>query len=81
MYSDEKAATTLYGKADKRILTTTPFVGELEYGQSRDGYWTYDLMVVQLEDCIDVLQHLYPNFDFYSYWTTAMVTIAYSLMG
>ena len=63
-YSDEEAAYTIYGNAIKRKLTSTPFVEELEYGQNKDGYWTYDRMILQLEDCIDVLKVLFPDFDF-----------------
>ena len=63
-YSDEKAATVLFGKPEKQKLTTTPFVRELEYGQNKEGYWSYEHMVIQLEDCVDVLKHLYPDFDF-----------------
>ena len=36
---------------------------ELEYGKNKNGYWTYDHMVIQLEDCVDVLTHLYPEFE------------------
>ena len=42
----------------KDDLTTTPFVRELEYGSNYDGYWTYDHMILQFEDIIDVLQYL-----------------------
>ena len=63
-YSDEKAAVSMNGKADKKELTTSPFVTELEYGQNKEGYWSYYQMVLQLEDCIDVLKWAYPDFDF-----------------
>jgi hypothetical protein len=29
-----------------------------------NGYWKYDHMVLQMEDCIDVVKVLWPNFDF-----------------
>ena len=48
----------------KKKLTCSPFVRELEYGQNGDGYWTYESMVVQLEDCIDVLKMVHPEFDY-----------------
>ena len=63
-YSDEQAATVLFGSAKKQPLTITPFLRQLEYGQNKEGYWTYDHMVVQLEDCIDVLKVQFPEFDF-----------------
>jgi hypothetical protein len=37
----------------------------LEYGANNDGYWTYEAMVLQLEDCVDYLQVLYLMFDFF----------------
>ena len=36
----------------------------LEYGSGKDGYWTYHHMVIQIEDCIDCLSYLYPQFDY-----------------
>ena len=63
-YSDEDAATILFGTAKKTKLTTSPFVRELEYGANKEGYWTYDNMLVQFEDCVDVLKVMYPQFDF-----------------
>ena len=47
----------------KDELTVSPFVRELEYGNGHDGYWSYEHMVCQIEDCIDALQHVYPQFD------------------
>ena len=63
-YSDETAAKIVYGKAEKHDLESSPFVVEFEYGQNKEGYWNYDHMVLQIEDCVDVLQYMYPNFDF-----------------
>ena len=63
-YSDEEAACSIYGNTTKKELTSSPFVQELEYGQNKEGYWTYDRMILQLEDCVDVLKVLFPDFDF-----------------
>ena len=63
-YSDEKAAITLFGSAKKQLLTSTPFIRRLEYGQNKEGYWSYDHMVVQMEDVVDILQMQFPEFDF-----------------
>jgi hypothetical protein len=63
-YMDETAATLKNGSSMKQKLTSTPFTRTLEYGANSEGYWTYDAMVLQLEDCMDVLQTLYPQFDF-----------------
>ena len=63
-YSDESAATLKQGNANKKPLTTTPFVRKLEYGNTNEGYWSYECMILQLEDIIDILQHQFPEFDF-----------------
>jgi hypothetical protein len=62
-YCDPKAAIKLRGSSKKQALTKSPFVREFEYGQNNDGYWSYKHMVLQIEDCIDVLKVLFPNFD------------------
>ena len=58
-YRDKDAATYIHGKAEKRPLDSTPFYRELQYGSNLDGYWCYEHMVLQLEDCIDVLQAIH----------------------
>ena len=63
-YSEESAAEEIHGSVFKKELTHTPFVRELEYGKNKNGYWTYDHMVVQLEDCVDILTYMYPDFEF-----------------
>jgi hypothetical protein len=62
-YEDSKAAISKRGNAAKQPLTSSPFVIEFEYGANNDGYWAYEYMVLQLEDCIDVLRCLYPQYD------------------
>jgi hypothetical protein len=63
-YKDETAAMLKNGSSIKCRLTSTPFNRVLEYGANSKGYWMYDVMVLQLEDCMDVLQILFPQFDF-----------------
>ena len=63
-YSDEDAAITVNGSKKKDKLTCTPFVRYLEYGANNDGYWKYKNMILQLEDCVDVLQYMFPQFEF-----------------
>ena len=41
-----------------------PFCQGFEYGASDEGYWTYDQMVLQLEDRTDILKALCPSIDF-----------------
>ena len=62
-YSDEDAATIVHGSPYKPPLKESPFVRELQYGQNKDGYWNYEQMMTQLEDCVDALQTMYPEFD------------------
>lgn len=66
MYSDEVAAKAVNGNISKSALTSNPFVTEFEYGVSGQGYWDYNHMVLQLEDCIDVL-HVLNGSDTYDY--------------
>jgi hypothetical protein len=61
---DNKAAITKLGTSKKPKLTSSPFTHMLEYGVNSEGYWNYDAMVLRLEDCIDYLKVLYPNFDY-----------------
>ncbi len=43
---------------------TSPFFREFEYGQYTDGYWTFQQMVLQLEDCVDILNIKSPQYGF-----------------
>jgi hypothetical protein len=67
-YKDERAAIDTRKDKEqgfKQPLTESPFVREFEYGaNSEEGYWTYQHMVLQLEDCVDVLNVLFPQYDF-----------------
>ena len=63
-YLDEKAATTKKNTAAKKPLTLSPFVLEFEYSASEEGYWSYQHMVLQVEDCVNVLKTIYPQYDF-----------------
>jgi hypothetical protein len=66
-YTDTAAAKVVNNNSDQKkplTLDTNPFCLEFEYGSTAEGYWTYDHMVTQLEDCADVLKALHPEFDF-----------------
>jgi hypothetical protein len=53
-YSDVEAAKKIKGNTSRKAaLTGSPFVLEFEYGTNNQGYWDYDHMIIQLEDCID----------------------------
>jgi hypothetical protein len=52
------------GKTYKDPFNNSPFVLQFEYGANNQGYWKDDHVVLQMEDCIDVVKVLWPNFDF-----------------
>ena len=66
-YADEEAAKYVFGSSKKEDLPDfkekNPFVRYFLYGSSssKDGYWSYEHLAVQLEDCLDVLQCLYKD--------------------
>ena len=62
-YCDVNAAKNVRGTEEKQPLTNSPFVREFEYGANNEGYWSYEHMVLQMEDCIDVMHALYPDYD------------------
>jgi hypothetical protein len=35
------------------------------YGIQKQGYWNYDHMVLQLEDCVNCLKVLFPEYDYF----------------
>ncbi len=47
------------GGAGGKNLVESPFVKYFKYGYGagKEGYWTYDHMVVQFEDCVDCGKH------------------------
>ena len=65
LYTDQDAAMATRQHKQKKPLMTSPFIQEFEYGKNNDGYWTYQWMVCQLDDCVDVLKTLFGNqYDF-----------------
>jgi hypothetical protein len=63
-YRDGESAKAKRGTAIESPLTCSPFIREFEYGSKGEGYWSYEHMVIQLEDCIHCLKVLYPQYDF-----------------
>jgi hypothetical protein len=64
-YKDERAAIEKWGSRFKNhALEESPFVFEFNYGSQEEGYWCYEFMVLQLEDCIGYLIKLRPEFDY-----------------
>ena len=54
-YIDKTAAINKNGNTMKEKLHCSPFVRKLNYGANNEGYWSYDDMILQVEDCIDTL--------------------------
>lgn len=63
-YCDEKAGIEIHGSPKKQKLISTPFTRCIEYVNNKEGYWNYNHMVLQMEDCVQVLKHLYPQFEY-----------------
>jgi len=65
-YSDKQAAINRHAGAIKKdIPNRNPFFVKFECGAlNDDGYWNYEHLVLQLEDCVDVVKCPYPKYDF-----------------
>jgi hypothetical protein len=63
-YTDEVAALDVRNCIDKKEIEESPFVKYFELGANNEGYWGYNHMVLQLEDCVDCLKVVYPHLDF-----------------
>ena len=61
-YLDKDAAKMIQGSAKKKPLESDPFKQYFQYGAAKDGYWSYEHLVCQLEDCQDVMRVLYSDF-------------------
>jgi hypothetical protein len=65
-YEDTESATAKKGNTVKAPLTKSLFMIEFKYGVNAQGYWSYEYMVMQLEDYIDCLKVVYPEIDLVS---------------
>ena len=76
-YTDVQAANKAGGCTDgfKKSLTKSPFVRQFEYGANINGYWNYNHMVLQLEDCVDVLKYLHGKIMTTSFCLTTQVAM------
>jgi hypothetical protein len=61
---DEAAAMDVRNCIDKKEIKELPFIKYFELGANNEGYWGYNHMVLQLEDCVDCLKVVYPHLDF-----------------
>jgi hypothetical protein len=62
-YIDCTAALEVNKHSSKKPLTQSPFVRDLLIGATKGGYWNGSHMALQLEDVVDVLRILRPDFD------------------
>jgi hypothetical protein len=62
-YNDTKAAISKRGTDMKKQITSSPFIVEFAYGVNLEGYWLYDHMVLQMDDCINIVKLLRPQYD------------------
>jgi hypothetical protein len=60
-YVDLDAAIAVHGQVGKKDLKQSPFVVIFELGVNNEGYWTYNYMSVQFEDCVDCVKVIYPT--------------------
>ena len=60
-YVDTEAETTILGHNHKEPITmgSNNFYQNFEYGAIAEGYCTYDRMVLQLQDCVDILKDIH----------------------
>jgi hypothetical protein len=62
-HSDRLAATEKRGTSQKQPLRSSPFLVEFEHIVNAEGHWTCDHMVLQMEDCANVVTVLCPEHD------------------
>ncbi|KAI2509854.1 hypothetical protein MHU86_4565 [Fragilaria crotonensis] len=65
-YVDLDAAIAVHGQVSKKDLEESPFVVSFELGANNEGYWTYNHMSMQFEDCVDCIKVIYPNLTSFS---------------
>jgi hypothetical protein len=63
-YVDVNTAMAIHGQAAEKDLEKSPFVAYFELRANNEGFWTYNHMAIQVEDCVNCLRVLYPHFDF-----------------
>jgi hypothetical protein len=63
-YTDKTAALEIIRCHNQKNLSKSPFVHYIEIGVNNEGWWDFNQMVLQLEDCVDCLKTLYPAINF-----------------
>jgi len=64
-YTEVESALKIMGTVEKECLKQSPFSIFFQYGagDGKEGYWTYDHMCLQFEDCVDCIESLYPEYE------------------
>ena len=63
-YQSELDAEIIHSNIHKNDLTDDPLLMYVKAGINNEGYWTSSHVKLQLEDVVDCLTIIYPNFDF-----------------
>jgi len=64
-YINKAAATKYRGTGiNNETFDSNPFFFEFKYSAANEVYWNYKHMILQLDDCIDILKCLYLEYDF-----------------
>ena len=64
-YVDLNAALAVHGQVDKKdLLEESTFVVSFELGANNEGYWTYNHVSIQFEDCVNCIKVIYTHFKF-----------------
>ena len=61
---NKKDALLVCGDIKKKDLTDNPCLHFFRSGINHDEYWNGSHSKMQLEDVVDCLSHIFPNFDF-----------------
>ena len=64
-YVDHSELIKVNGNIEKKMFQhedlLKSFVNKFEYGAKKDGYWSYEHLIIQLKNCIDVIKVIYGN--------------------
>jgi len=63
-YVDKAAVIAIYWHMKKPPLKVLPFVQTITIGVNNDGYWMLYHIAIQLDDCVDCLKILFPDYNF-----------------
>ena len=63
-YKAENNAMLVYKSVLKKYITDDPLLRYFRAGMIREGCWNNSHIKLQLEDCVDFLEYLFPSFDF-----------------